>query len=279
MSNTHALQAFNEDLHISHNQIFTYATCSLKYRFHYVERRSPERVSIALPFGGAIHAAVETAYRSIRDKGRVESVVTLIEVFEEVLNLDLEKATVPIVYKKGTPDQGATLEMGKALLQVFHEFIAQTVQSVQQVVAVELPLSATLYTDDGTATEFKLVGVLDLLLMDEAGEIVVVDHKTAVQPMNQTAADDSLQMSAYAYLLATNRYVFPTATVKCRFDVLRKLKTPKLEQVHTARTARDRKRFAKIANAVLAGIDAGIYMPQACWMCADCAYSDACKEW
>ena len=123
------------------------------------------------------------------------------------------------------------------MLQVFHDFIVQTVQTVQQVVAVELPLSATLYTDDGTATEFKLVGVLDLLLMDEAGEIVVVDHKTAVQPMNQTAADDSLQMSAYAYLLATNKYVFPTATVKCRFDVLRKLKTPKLEQVHTARTA------------------------------------------
>ena len=279
MSNKHALQAFNEDLHISHNQIFTYATCSLKYRFHYVERRPPERVSIALPFGGAIHTAIETAYRSIRDKGRVEPVGTLIEVFEEVLNLDLENATVPIVYKKGTPDRAATLEMGKALLEVFHESIVQTAQTVQQVVAVELPLSATLYTDEGTATEFKLVGVLDLLLMDVAGEIVVVDHKTAVQPMNQTAADENLQMSAYAYLLATNKYVFPTSTVKCRFDVLRKLKTPKLEQVHTARTAQHRKRFAKIANAVLAGIDAGIYMPQACWMCADCAYSDACKEW
>jgi hypothetical protein len=97
--------------------------------------------------------------------------------------------------------------------------------------------------------------------------------------MNQTAADESLQMSAYAYLLATNKYVFPTATVKCRFDVLRKLKTPKLEQVETIRTAQHRKRFAKIANAVLAGIDAGIYMPQVSWMCADCAYSNACKEW
>ena len=107
MSNTHALKAFNEDLHISHNQIFTYGTCSLKYRMQYVERRRPERVSIALPFGGAIHAAVETAYRSIRDKGRVEPVDTLIEVFEECLNLDLENATVPIVYKKGTPDRAS----------------------------------------------------------------------------------------------------------------------------------------------------------------------------
>ena len=86
-------------------------------------------------------------------------------------------------------------------------------------------------------------------------------------------------MSAYAYLLAANKYVFPTSPVKCRFDVLRKLKTPKLEHVHTVRTAQDRKRFAKIANAVLAGIDAGIYMPQPNWMCATAAYSDACKAW
>ena len=97
--------------------------------------------------------------------------------------------------------------------------------------------------------------------------------------MSQTSADENLQMSAYAYLLASNKYVFPTAPVKCRFDVLRKLKTPKLETVQTARTAQDRKRFAKIANAVLAGIDAGIYMPQPSWMCSDCAYSDACKAW
>jgi hypothetical protein len=48
---------------------------------------------------------------------------------------------------------------------------------------------------------------------------------------------------------------------------LRKLKTPKLETVQTVRTAQDRKRFAKIANAVLEGIDAGIYMPQPNWMC------------
>ena len=123
------------------------------------------------------------------------------------------------------------------------------------------------------------MGILDLLLMDENDEAVVVDNKTAVQPLSQDDADKNLQMSAYATLLASNRYVFPTSPVKCRFDVLRKLKTPKLEQVHTTRTAQDRKRFAKIANAVLAGIDAGIYMPQPNWMCSDCSYAHACKAW
>jgi hypothetical protein len=53
------------------------------------------------------------------------------------------------------------------------------------VVDVELPLTARLYTDDGLPTEFMLVGIIDLLLMDENSEAVVVDNKTAAQPMSQ----------------------------------------------------------------------------------------------
>ena len=166
--------------------------------------------------------------------------------------------------------------MGKSMLTAFYESIDL---SGYAVVDVELPLSARLYTDDGLPTEFMLVGILDLLLMDEHNEGVVVDNKTGMQPMSQASADESLQMHSYSYLLAANKYVFPTAPVKCRFDVLRKLKTPKLEIVQTVRTAQDRKRFARIASAVLAGIDAGIYMPQPSWMCADCSNAQACKEY
>jgi putative RecB family exonuclease len=166
--------------------------------------------------------------------------------------------------------------MGKSMLTAFYDAIDL---SGHAVVEVELPLSARLYTDDGLPTEFMLVGIIDLLLMNENNDAVVVDCKTAAQPMAQDDADTNLQMSSYSYLLAANKYVFPTSPVQCRFDVLRKLKTPKFEQVHTVRTAQDRKRFAKIANAVLNGIDAGIYMPQPNWMCADCSHADACRDW
>jgi putative RecB family exonuclease len=113
--------------------------------------------------------------------------------------------------------------------------------------------------------------------MDYSGEITIIDNKTTAQSLSQSAADDNLQMTAYSYLLAANKFISPLSQVKCRFDVLRKLKTPKLETVNTVRTARQRRRFAKIANSVLAGVDAGIFIPQAGWMCADCAYADACK--
>ncbi len=277
MSKQTASQNFNQDLHISNSQIFTYLNCSLKYRFHYVEKRSPERVSIALPFGGAIHAAIEMYYRAIQNNNQIESVESLWKRFETCLNLDLEQKDVPVVFKKDLPDQEEALNMGKALLKTFHENIQ--IYSPEDILGVEHPLKATLFTDEGTATDFKLVGVVDLILRDKSGGIAVVDNKTASKPMAQKTADDDNQMTAYAYLLAANKFVFPTAPVKCRFDLLRKLKTPKLEHVFTTRTAAHRKRFAKLATAVLAGIDAGVFMPQPSWMCVDCAYADACKEW
>jgi len=276
MSKKQALQAFNQELHISHNQIFNYLNCSMKYKFQYIEGRPPERISIALFFGSAIHAAIEMYYRSLKNKGHIEPLKALCERFQTCLELDFDNTRVPIIYKKDTPDRKAAIEMGKAMLKVFHENIAHT---VEKIVAVELPLSATLYTDDGLPTDFKLVGILDLVLRDEKNEILVVDNKTAVKPMAQSTADENGQMTAYAYLLAANKYVFPTAPVNCRFDILRKLKTPKLEHVHTIRTAEQRKRFAKIANAVLSAIDTGIHMPQPSWMCGDCSHSEACKSW
>ena len=277
MSRNQALTSFSQDLYVSHSQIFTYLNCSLKYRFHYVEKRKPERISIALPFGKAMHAAEELYYRSLKDGRNKEPLNALQKTFEAVLCQSLQKnAGTPVVWKKNTPDKAGALAMGKSMLTAFYESVDL---SGYAVVDVELPLTARLYTDDGLPTEFMLVGIIDLLLMDENSEAVVVDNKTAAQPMSQTSADENLQMSAYAYLLAANKYVFPTAPVKCRFDVLRKLKSPKFEAVSTIRTAQDRKRFAKIAVAVLEAIDNNIYLPQPGWMCSDCAYQEACKEW
>ncbi|BBO79718.1 hypothetical protein DSCO28_02840 [Desulfosarcina ovata subsp. sediminis] len=277
MSRSQALTRFSQDLYVSHNQIFTYLNCSLKYKIHYVEKRKPERISITLPFGKAMHAAEELFYRSMKNGRNKEPLQALLEKFEDALCKGLEKFHgTPIVWKKTTPDKAGAIAMGKSMLTAFYESVDL---SGYAVVDVELPLTARLYTDDGLPTEFLLVGIIDLLLMDQHDEAVVVDNKTAAQPMAQKTADNDNQMTSYAYLLAANKYVFPTSPVKCRFDVLRKLKSPKLEIVHTARTAQDRKRFARIANAVLAGIDAGIYMPQPNWMCSDCSYSDACKVW
>ena len=85
MTKDQAVQALKEDFHlyISHSQIFTYLSCSLRYRFQYVEQRPPERISVNLPFGSAIHAAVSRFYETLRTQGTREPLSILQDLFED----------------------------------------------------------------------------------------------------------------------------------------------------------------------------------------------------
>jgi putative RecB family exonuclease len=270
-----ALQQTSRGLHISYSQIFTYLACSLKYRFRYVLRRAPEKMGVALPFGSAMHKALERYYLEFAD-GRIEKLSIMQDLFEQIFALELAEKQDLIVFGKSMPDKDSAVLMGRAMLEAYHSSIDL---AGWKLVAAELPLSARLYTETGDKTEFDLVGCIDLLLEDPGGKIVVVDHKTAARTKSQADVDADLQMTAYSYLLAANRYVFATGPVQCRYDVLRKLKTPKLEHYHTVRTADDRKRLARIAAGVLQGIEAGVFIPNRGWMCADCEYAGACKDW
>jgi putative RecB family exonuclease len=276
MSNP-VLQQLQSELHISASQIFTYLGCSLKYMFQYVQKSKPQHLSVALPFGKAIHQAIEKYYHSVMDTGVGVPVEAMQELFAESVSLAIDDSSMPILFKKEAPDKDSIIDMGWQLLQVFHANVDLT---GYEVVGTEIPLSATLYSDQGEDTDIKLVGIMDLLLKDKAnGELMVVDNKTAKNAMAQSATDSDLQMSAYSYLLAANGYVFPRAEVKCRFDVLRKLKKPKMEYSYTFRTADHRKRFAKIASAVLVGIENRIFIPQQSWMCFDCQFKEECNNW
>lgn len=261
-----ALQREFQGLHLSYSQIFTYLACSLKYQFRYVLGRPPERIGVSLPFGTAVHKALERYYRAFAD-GRIEDLSIMQEFFEDVFTVKLAEKKDLIVFGKSVPDKDSAIVMGRAMLQTFYDSIDLSGWSL---VEVELPLTARLFTETGVPTDFELVGYIDLLMRDPQGELVIIDHKTAARAKVQADVDADLQMSVYSYLLAANRYIFPTATVQCRYDVLRKLKAPKLEHYHTKRCAADRKRLAKIAEGVLHGIEAGVFVPNRGWMCGDC---------
>jgi len=279
MTRTQAIQLLKDSpqLHVSFSQIWVYLACSLKYKFQYVENRQFERISANLFFGSAIHSALERYYRTWKEKGTPETLKNIQELFCDSINLELDKNDLPVLFKREAPNRDGLIQMGMAMLEAFYESIDL---NGFQIVEVELPLSATLYTDAGEPTDFKLVGVIDLLLMDENQELLVVDHKTAARAKTQSTVDDDLQFTSYAYLLGANRFIFPTAPVKCRMDVLRKLKkAPKLEYYHTMRTSENRKRFAKIAVTVLNAIENKLFLPNRSWLCSDCPFPKACQNW
>jgi putative RecB family exonuclease len=265
-------------LHISHSQVWAYLNCSLRYWFQYVKGLPRERTSIALIFGKAIHKALERYYLDImRDNGPT-SLATLQDIFTNSVDQSIVNTKVPVLYKKDTPDKDQAIAQGCHMLEQIYPNLQPDPTLV--VAGVEMPLAAPVRDPEGNDMDMVLTGILDLVLMDTTTMTpVVVDFKTAKQPKSQAAADEDIQLSMYAYLMGRAGYADLSYPLECRFQVLRKLKTPKLETVTTFRTQAHMPRLEKLMQAVLAGIEHQVFIPCKSWLCADCAYADACGTW
>jgi len=274
---TQAAKQFDE-LHLSYSQINTFMTCSLKYYFHYVERADPEMLSVALPFGKTIHAAIERYYKKIKAGGPAEDSATLGDFFEETFLCNTANDSVPLAFNKTTPDIKTCIRMGRAMLNAFCNN-NPVVESGAEIVGVELPLTADLYNENKESLDLKLVGVVDLLLKRPDGQLVTVDYKTSASAYQQADVIQDLQQSAYSYLLSANRLTSPKSPTQGEFHVLRKLKKPKLEIYKTHRSPANRKRFAKIAGLVATAIENRLYMPNRSYLCKSCSYATACQKW
>lgn len=152
------------------------------------EKQQPaERVSIALPFGSAIHCAIERYHRSIMDNGAPDPLWQTTDVFTEVLTDSVARVDVPIIYKQQNPNLSAAIDMGRKMLRAFYYGIDMTGLTV---IGVELPLMARLYSIDGESLEMVVTGTIDLLIKDAAGNLIAVDNKTAKNPYPQTTVDE-----------------------------------------------------------------------------------------
>jgi len=282
MASQLALQTLRQSLHLSSSQVNQYLLCSKKYEYSYVRGIPPTHTSVNLLFGSAIHSALETYYRHHQQQhGKALAADDLVKVFCDAIASHRAGSDIPIRYSKEMSDMDAVEQLGHQMLTVFCEQINLEGYSIE---AVELPLSAPLYHPDGTESGFDLIGVIDLLLMDEStGALVAVDHKTSRNSYSLAMCDDSIQMSLYAWLLEKNGYLQKDSRsvggppFRGRFDVLRKLKSPKFEQIELTRTEKDLQRFEILALDIWDAIDKHVYLPLYGWQCADCGYRDQCR--
>jgi len=266
-----------QHLHISYSQVWTYLNCSLKYFFQYVKGLPRERTSIALMFGSAVHKALERYYSDIM-KGHPPTDLNLIKtIFSEYLSGEIARSKIPVLYKKDTPDETQAIAMGHSMLETTYDSLALPPNTT--VAGVEVPLAAYLVDTQGQPIDMALTGIVDLVLLNENMQSIVVDFKTAKQSKTQSAADEDIQMSVYSYLMTQNGYSHPDKPLECRFQVFKKLKKPKMEIVTTLRTQAHKTRLIKLLDAVLAGIEHRVFIPNKGWLCGDCSHAEACKTW
>lgn len=275
MNGNLALQTMRQGLHLSSSQINQYLLCGRKYEYHYVKGLKPTHTSINLLFGSGIHSALEAFYKHVQKEGEPLSTSEMQQHFLDYIANEIAASSVPVKYTKELTDLFAVEAMGKAMLQVFCDAVDLTGYTI---VGVELPLSAPLYDEQGEETGFDLVGIIDLLLHEEEiGRYVAIDHKTSRNAYSASVCQDSHQMSLYAYLLQENGYLTPDEDFTGRFDVLRKLKTPKFELAPVTRTPQQIETFLGLVRGVLTAIDREVYLPVFSWACADCGYCKLCR--
>lgn len=275
MTTNLAPKLFQHTLHLSFSQLNTYLTCSQRYYFRYVAGLPPETVASALLLGSSLHSTLARFYDRLR-AGQAEDAAALMAFFRDDLVRRLAIASAPVQYSADAPTAQDLMEQGQQLLTTFLNDASPGLAGLE-IVSVELPLSVPLVDEQGLPMDIQLVGVIDLLLKDTQGNLVAVDHKTSKTAFNQAGVDRDLQFSAYAVLLAGTNYLTQGADLTCRFDVLRKLKAPKVERHMTQRTFEDQARFLSLARSVLLAIDREVYLPCPGWQCTTCPHTQACR--
>ena len=196
------------------------------------------------------------------------------DLVEDHLIWDIGDSEIPVAYKEGS-DKESLLAYSRRLVETFYRNVEPL-----EVVAVEQPFSAPLYDEGGNPFDMKLIGIVDCIQRDDKGNLIIIDHKTASRAYSKDKIEQDLQMTVYSYLVCANKMVPAKSETLHRFDVLVKLKRePRLDLYHTTRKAVDRKRLAKMISRVLKGIEAGVFIPNASWMCTDCQHAEACVNW
>jgi hypothetical protein len=165
MSRNQALTSFSQDLYVSHSNIhlpqlqpeIPVPLCRETKTGTYQHRPTIRQSHARFP--------EELFYNSKKAGRNKEPLNALLERLRPSQSGVGKECRYASDLEKEHARPGRCYRYGPAMLTAFYESIDL---SGYTVVEVEFPLSARLYTDDGQPTEFKLVGIIDLLLMDEA---------------------------------------------------------------------------------------------------------------
>ncbi len=250
---------------LSPSQIGLYLTCSLKYRFQYIDRLPKLTQSANLVFGGAIHAALEWLHKA-RKTGRQPPLDEILRVFEGDWNAQILGAS--ILFADNGDGAEALVRKGKELLSQFYHQFACTVTEAE--LRFQLPL---VNPKTGEVLDIPLRGVIDLV---EDGDILD-EFKTSQKSWSVSDLPDNVQLTAYAYAF---RMLYGRPPKTLRIINLVRTKNVKIEPMPAERGEQDYARLFHLGKEVLKGVTSHVFIPnRGCWLCKDCEYEADCREW
>ena len=252
--------------HLSASALTLFLTCSLKFRFQYIDKLPRLTKSANQVFGLAMHAALQWLHVELK-KGRKPPLDEVLRVYEG----DWHAQTLPgseILYSESDTPENFLLKGKELLSQYYADYIPAGVQAAE--LRFQLPL---INPDTGEVLAVPLLGYIDLIESDGT----LVDFKNSARTMPTHDLPDNLQFTVYAWAYET---LFGKPPKDIKLVNLVRTKTPKIETHLTGREKSDFVRLFAIGKEVLKAIENNVFLPnRSCFMCKDCEYDTDCREW
>ena len=252
--------------HLSYSQINCFMNCSLKYRFHYIDRLEEEFTSSALLFGSGIHAGIQAYLQSILEADPLRS-DQLVDVFRE----EWRGCQGPKIRYSARESEESLVNKARELFVLFvnHYDLEAEVIAVEEAFSIDLNELA----GESPTTLPPLVGSIDAITKN--GSTTLIDYKTA----SRKPSGEMNAMQLVAYSLGATTLGYDPHELDYRFDYLVKTAKPELLRYPVAVGDNERRRFLKTTTRVWKAIQSAIFFPNPSYLCGSCGYQSHCREW
>jgi len=244
--------------HFSITQLTTYLNCPAQYRFSYIENLPWEFQPADLVFGSVCHQTIAHFHNQ--------------NYSLEEMTADFERRWELAV--SGTEnlrfhslDEKQLKTRGRCLMELYHQQFNELAADDVELF-FELPM---LDLATGQYAEQTIQGRIDLVA-DET----VYELKTSSKSYNPKQADDSLQLTFYAWAY---QYLYGKPAKNLKLVALLKTQAPKVQVLETSRTMSDFTRLYNLMTGVISAIEKGIFYPNpmSVYGCQNCQFQQACK--
>lgn len=214
---------------VSSTYLKMFLQCQQKFYFKYQEKKPQVKSGDALPFGIAVHEALEKAYTRLTEKGKAPDESDYKYAYDVFLDSAIDFGLID----QGLYDEGR--QMLKGRLDGF--------DPEEKVIGLELKFGFAdsdikVFTSGGT----ELIGAIDKIVELDKDTVVVIDYKTSRTALTDKQAAVDEQMSLYD--LVINKLYPQYKNIILVFDYLR------LTPVITHRTEKQRAQFEEFIDKV-----------------------------
>jgi RecB family exonuclease len=246
--------------YLSWSRVQLYLRCPRAFWYRYIEGVPSSFTSSALVLGSAVHDLVGEHYAALI-AGETAGDMPLASAFIGACFDEADPAVKlgPKEDRDGLCDLGAAMAM--ALTE--HDLLGDTWSVAGVEERVEGPL-----LDEAP----PFVGYIDLLMVDDTGQLGLVDFKTTRSRWSSaTLKENSGQLVLYESLLDTD-------TTHSSFVTVTKAKAPKVQQLTVEGSEQQLDALHEQVRHVWRGIESGAFPAHPGWGCGSCGYQDRCAH-